>query len=137
MERIICIDDDPLCLLLEEMVIKQANIADETLLADSGSAAFSLLNKLYSADNKHVSLEEPSTLIFLDINMPVMNGWDFLGVFEEKYQHLFGKVKIVILSSSIDTEDIIKSRQYKTVSNFISKPLTVEVVNKFKGAIRA
>lgn len=133
MERVICIDDDPLCLLLGEMVIKQANIAKETLLADGGPAALSLLNKIYSEEDKqNESKEEPSTLIFLDINMPVMNGWDFLGVFEEKYQHLFGRVRIVILSSSIDTEDIIKSREYKTVSNFISKPLTIDAVNKLK-----
>lgn len=136
MERVICIDDDPLCLLLGEMVLKQANLAKETLLADSGSKALSLLSDLYAGGSENdPDKNEPSTLIFLDINMPVMNGWDFLNVFEEKFQHLFRKVKIVILSSSIDTEDIIKSRQYKTVVSFISKPLTVDLINKIKSTV--
>ena len=132
MERVICIDDDPLCLLLGEMILKQTNIAKETILVESGTKALSLLNDIYSSSNQPKNSQQPSTLILLDINMPVMNGWNFLGIFEEKYQHLFGEVEIVILSSSIDTEDIIKSRQYKTVTNFISKPLTIDAANKLK-----
>jgi CheY-like chemotaxis protein len=137
MERVICIDDDPVCLLLGDVVLKQANFAKETILLESGLAALSLLNDLYSTSDKlQISPNlEPSTLIFLDINMPVMNGWEFLEAFEKNYQHLAGLVKIIILSSSIDTADIIKSRQYNTVSDYISKPLTVDGVNKLKSVM--
>lgn len=137
MERVICVDDDPLCLLLAEVTIKQSDFANEILLAQSGSAAFSLLNNLYSTGHKQSESQELSGLIFLDINMPVMNGWEFLDAFEKDFQHLFGLVRIVILSSSIDTGDIIKSRQYKSVSDYIAKPLTIDVLNKLKTAIAA
>lgn len=137
MERIICVDDDPLCLFLAEVTIKESNMANEILLAESAPAAISLLKDLYSKDDQNLELKELSTLIFLDINMPVMNGWDFLEIFENEFQHLFGQVRIFILSSSIDTADIIRSKQYKSVDDYIAKPLTVEVLNKLKTAIAA
>lgn len=137
MERIICVDDDPLCLFLAEVTIKESNMANEILLAESAPAAISLLKDLYSKDDQKLESQELSTLIFLDINMPVMNGWDFLEIFENEFQHLFGQVRIFILSSSIDTADIIRSKQYKSVDDYIAKPLTVEVLNKVKTAIAA
>lgn len=137
MERIICVDDDPLCLLLAEVTIKESDMANEILLAESAPAAISLLKDLYSKDDQNLESQESSTLIFLDINMPVMNGWDFLEIFEKEFQHLFGQVRIFILSSSIDTADIIRSKQYKSVDDYIAKPLTVEVLNKLKTAIAA
>ena len=137
MERVICIDDDPLCLFLADVVIKQSNVASEVLLADSGHAALSLLKKLYSIGESELVSQEISTLIFLDLNMPVMNGWEFLDVFERDYQHLCGLVKIVILTSSIDTADIIRSRQYKIVSDYIPKPITADAILKLKMGIAA
>jgi CheY-like chemotaxis protein len=137
MERVICIDDDPLCLLLADVVIKQSNVASEVLLADSGHAALSLLKKIYSTGESELVSQELSTLIFLDLNMPVMNGWEFLDIFERDYQHLCGMVKIVILTSSIDTADIIRSRQYKIVSDYIPKPITVDAIHKLKMGIAA
>ena len=137
MERVICIDDDPLCLLLAEVVVKQSNVANEILLAESGSSALSLLNNLYPISENRLASQESPTLIFLDLNMPVMNGWEFLDVFEKDYQHLCRLVKIVILTSSIDTADIIKSRQYKIVSDYISKPLTAAVIDKLKAGLAA
>jgi CheY-like chemotaxis protein len=139
MERVICIDDDPLCLLLGEVVLKQTDFAKETILLESGLAALSILNNLYSTGDKQLALQKqkPSTLIFLDINMPVMNGWEFLDAFEKNYHHLMGQIRIIILSSSIDTADIIKSRQYDTVSDYIPKPLTIDGVNKLKSVMVA
>jgi CheY-like chemotaxis protein len=134
MERIICVDDDPLCLVLAELTIKESNFTNEILLAESASAAISILNNLYSTGNQDPASQESSTLIFLDINMPKMNGWDFLEIFEKDFQHLFGLVRIFILSSSIDTADMIRSKQYKSVADYIAKPLTVDVLNKLKTA---
>jgi CheY-like chemotaxis protein len=134
MERVICIDDDPLCLLLAEVVLKQSNVTNEIHLAESGPAALSLLNKIHSSGDQ-LAPRDLSTLIFLDLNMPVMNGWEFLEAFEKDYQHLCGLVKIVILTSSIDTADIIKSRQYKIVSDYVSKPITADVLKKLQTGI--
>lgn len=135
MERIICVDDDPLCLFLAELTIKESSFAREIHLVESAPAAISLLNGLFSIEDHDLASPEPTTLIFLDLNMPAMNGWEFLDTYEKDFQHLFGLVRIVILSSSIDTADIIRSRQYKSVSDYITKPLTVAVLDKLKTAI--
>lgn len=72
-------------------------------------------------------------IIFLDINMPYMNGWDFL----EEYKELDGKFKkeidLYMVSSSIARVDIKKSETYEDVKGFIHKPLTVEVLEKVLG----
>jgi CheY-like chemotaxis protein len=135
MERVICIDDDPICLLLADVVIQQSNVANEVLLANSAHAGLSLLKNIYSIDKHQLASQGSSTLIFLDLNMPVMNGWEFLDAFEKDYQHLTGLVKIVILTSSIDNADIIRSRQYNIVSDYISKPITADAMVKLKTGI--
>jgi CheY-like chemotaxis protein len=74
--------------------------------------------------------EKLPTVILLDINMPIMDGWEFL----EKYLTLPNIVQekstIVMHTSSIDLEDIEKAKGYEVVSDFVSKPLTPEKLRK-------
>ena len=68
-------------------------------------------------------------LIFLDLNMPIMNGWEFLDVFsQENYKSTFFDTKVIILSSTIDPSDYQKAKGYQMVSHFLSKPITVEML---------
>ncbi|MFN3802940.1 response regulator [Belliella pelovolcani] len=65
-------------------------------------------------------------LLLLDINMPEMSGWEFLDLLEQKKIH----VPVNMLSSSIDPDDIAKSKDYKMVEGFLVKPLQVEVIEE-------
>ncbi|MBK0381550.1 response regulator [Pedobacter sp. SD-b] len=67
-------------------------------------------------------------IIFLDINMPVMNGWEFLALYDQLDSPLKKKASIYMLSSSVYNEDIEKASVYPVVNKFISKPLTVEKI---------
>ena len=72
-------------------------------------------------------------VILLDINMPVIDGWQFLEALEKlpnKEQY-----KIFIMSSSIDKTDIEKSKTFSTVVDFISKPINNEKLNKLIGSL--
>ena len=67
-------------------------------------------------------------LLFLDINMPLLNGWDVLDLIEEMEQSVKEKLIIIMLSSSIDPTDRAKAENNKLVSEFIEKPLTANII---------
>ncbi|BAV08046.1 response regulator [Filimonas lacunae] len=71
---------------------------------------------------------EMPDIIFLDINMPVMNGWEFLEQFN-KVEALFTKQpSVYVLSSTVDPEDYARAASYGVVKRFVSKPLTKDVL---------
>ncbi|MCW3121853.1 MAG: hypothetical protein JWQ38_1345 [Flavipsychrobacter sp.] len=69
-----------------------------------------------------------SAILFLDINMPVMNGWEFLERFEELDASVKSRIKVHILSSSVDKRDMERARINKNVAHYLVKPLTKETI---------
>ena len=65
-------------------------------------------------------------LIFLDIYMPSMTGFDFLEEFESLSQHIKDKCKVILLSSAFDTLEMQKLKRFNWISGYIVKPLTYE-----------
>lgn len=112
-DSIVLIDDDPINNLINKRLISKLNISssvDEFLEAEYALSAI-------------LSLEtDKKLLILLDINMPVMNGWDFLNHYVDECGDR--NDTIIMLSSSIDYQDRKKSQEYECVSGFIEKPLT-------------
>ncbi len=68
--------------------------------------------------------------ILLDINMPIMNGWEFLEEYKTSHLDPDKKITIYILSSSVFSNDIDKAKSYESVANFISKPLNLESIKE-------
>jgi two-component SAPR family response regulator len=71
---------------------------------------------------------EATAILFLDINMPVMNGWEFLERFDKLEETVKKRIKINILSSSVDKRDIQKAKADKNVIHYLVKPLTRETI---------
>jgi len=69
-------------------------------------------------------------LIFLDINMPAMNGWEFLERYRQLDSERKGKVMIVMLTTSLFPEDKLRSKEIPEISAFENKPLTEEKLDK-------
>ena len=130
-QKVLCIDDDPISVMLCRKVISRSEFAQTTDAANNGENALKYLQKIAETAG-----DIYPDIILLDLNMPIMNGWEFLENYERDYADTNSKSKIVILSSTIDPEDLKKSEQYSSVISFISKPITIEslkeVQRKFK-----
>jgi CheY-like chemotaxis protein len=131
LKTILCVDDDPITLMLCKKVIKKAEFSEDVMFANNGQEAYELFQTLVNKKNKSEEFQLPQ-LIFLDLNMPVMNGWEFLDLFNKTISNEFSQTKVIILSSTIDPADYNKAKQYDVVSHFLSKPITVEMLENLK-----
>lgn len=108
LSKILLVDDDPIFLTLAELAIKKESDKVEIFKAMNGEEAISFL-KSQSVD-----------IIFLDLNMPVMNGWEFLDALPQIEN--WGN-QIYILTSSIDPSDQKKADENPLVTSMLEKPL--------------
>jgi len=132
LDLILCVDDDPITLMLCKMVIAKSSFASEIITAQNGEEALNYFDDL-KLNNLGAEIKKYPSLVFLDLNMPVMDGWEFLDHFsKEEYTSAFKNTKIIVLSSTIDPNDIEKSKTYPMVLDFLSKPITKEIVENLK-----
>lgn len=132
LDLILCVDDDPITLMLCKMVIKKSEFAQELITAQNGEEALNYFDDL-KLNNLGNEIKHYPQLIFLDLNMPVMGGWEFLDSFsKEDYRELFKDCKVIVLSSTIDPADITKAKTYPMVMDFMSKPITKEMLDDLK-----
>jgi response regulator of citrate/malate metabolism len=113
--RVILVDDDALTNMLNKKIIQSINpnIPVSTFIEVDKALAY-----LKETD------EEGDALIFLDINFPIKNGWDFL----DEYRQFTTRSSVILLSSSIDILERNKSKAYSGVIDYVSKPLSIEYV---------
>lgn len=114
------IDDDPIFVFGTKKVMKEVDFCDDILVYHNGEEAINGLKSMVKRG------EQLPNLLFLDLNMPIMDGWDFLEDFIAIPNHNRKDVFVYIISSSIDANDFIRARNYEIVNNYILKPVTPE-----------
>ena len=122
---VLLVDDDEINNFISIKLIKKALLNTEIMACLNGKFAIDQLVDIQRRDP-----EKMPDYILLDINMPIMNGWEFLDEYKRLNIDPLGKSKIYIISSSVFSNDINKARSYPLVKSFISKPLSVEKIKE-------
>jgi len=123
MQCVLFIDDDKATNFFNKRVAKNHGFFNKIVSMQSGLDGLNYLKA--SSKGK----EQKPNLIFLDINMPAMNGWEFLREFYNLDKNLTKGIDIVILSTSTDPNDMDKFNQNKNLIDFVNKPINLNVLN--------
>ncbi len=122
-KEIILVDDNPIDLQICQMIFKRTMPEVEFKIFDGGFSAMKWIT-----ENGAVFSGEKNFILMLDLNMPVMDGWNFLSYFEKLNEEVKKKINIYILTSSIDSRDIERAKNFPAVKQFYSKPLTNRMI---------
>jgi CheY-like chemotaxis protein len=121
---ILLIDDDNWNLTIGTIIVKRAIGLEYLQTYTEPEEGLAYLSSEMAENLKD------NIIVFLDVNMPAMNGWEFLEKFEELTLNVKNKTKIYILTGSIRSTDFEKARDNKYVAGFIEKPISIEVIQK-------
>ena len=131
LDKILCVDDDPITLMLCKKVVERVEFAKDIITANNGEEAIQYFDNLFEERKVNDSIVYPK-LVLLDLNMPIMDGWEFLESYITKnYQNVFTSTRFIVLSSSIDPYDINRAKTYPVIG-FLSKPITKEMLENLK-----
>ena len=111
------VDDDETTNMVNQMLLEDLDITREILVARNGKEALGLIKQHYQENGCYPDL------ILLDINMPVMNGFEFLSAFEQLEINEKSSIVIVMLTTSMNPADVTRA-QSAPIKSFLNKPLT-------------
>ena len=118
------VDDNNDDNFFHERVIRKIDCADAIVVKQTAKEAIEFLKQ----KEQHADLHPE--LIFLDINMPGMNGWEFLQEYENLDPSLKARIVVVMLTTSENTDDKVKAESYGFLADFKNKPLTKEMLTE-------
>ena len=124
-KRYLIVDDDKANNMLCRIILKKRFDGAEITSYEEPQAALDYIKEKYSA-----ATENKTTVLFLDINMPDLTGWEFLDIFKNFDENIRKQFIIYMLSSSVDYKDKNMAKENPLVEGYIEKPLTRDKVNK-------
>ena len=119
-KQLVLVDDDEVYVYLTRRMIEETHLVDLVKVFRNGLEAINFLKS---------NVDHPDDLpevIFLDLSMPVMDGWQFLKEFILLKPHIGRKIVVYIVTSSISPEDIARSQAISEVSDYLIKPVSKE-----------
>jgi CheY-like chemotaxis protein len=116
------IDDDPIFVFGAKKIMQYADFCSAFMIFHNGDEALTNLKSIIKAG------EQLPDIILLDLNMPIMDGWQFLEEFTKIRTEK--KITIYIITSSVDPADVERSKQYDNVNNYLVKPITLETLKE-------
>ncbi|MBA0883417.1 response regulator [Flavobacterium undicola] len=125
---VLLVDDDKGTNFINQMIIKKAGIAEHIQTVLNGKEALDFITNKGEFENAGDVFPQPM-LTLLDINMPVMDGWEFLEAYHALEEYQKGKIIIIMLTTSLNPDDKTRADDISEVSDFKSKPLSLETID--------
>lgn len=122
LNRVLLIDDDDVTNFLHKKVLMRTGIVRNIEIAETAKEALDLLSEN--------DVSGKPELIFLDVNMPGLTGWDFIDEYKAIKERYGIESTIILLTASANPDDEKKARDINEITEFLSKPLTDEMVNE-------
>ncbi|AKQ46617.1 hypothetical protein TH63_14835 [Rufibacter radiotolerans] len=126
-DTIMVVDDDDNWIFVSKLILKKASVGNEIITAKNGRDALSKLKAMATEGDQKMP-----DLIFLDIRMPVLDGFEFLEEATQPDGLDFTRTRIYMCSSSLNPVDQAKASQFP-VSGFLTKPLTQAALQEILG----
>jgi CheY-like chemotaxis protein len=124
MKRFLLIDDDDIICIVHPAIIQQTFPGSSIEIIQSSLEALEYINEM-------AKMNEPSPdAVFLDINLPQLNGFDLLQQLSEAAQDWLAQTRIYMLSASIDERDMERVKEITLIHSFVGKPLTVDFLKE-------
>jgi CheY-like chemotaxis protein len=123
--NLLVIDDDDINIFIIKKIVEKTGFSVNMVAKTNGQLAIDYLQEITGDATQFPHL------ILIDINMPVLNGWEFIETYEK--MNIPKAVDMYMLSSSVYENDIEKAKTYQVVKGFISKPLSIDrLIELFK-----
>lgn len=119
------IDDNEIDNLINQKMIESADITGDIYTHTSAKSALEFLRNI---EKTEVAVKVLPNIIFLDLDMPLMDGFQFLGEFAKLSDVTKATCKIVMLTSSINPQDLDQSKKFPAVKLYLNKPLSREAL---------
>jgi CheY-like chemotaxis protein len=123
-QSICIVDDDEVYIFIVKKIIEINELADHVLTFSDGEKAYNFIK-----ENKGKPNFLPD-IILLDINMPIMDGFQFIEEYIKLKHEINKEIGIYMVTSSVDPIDLEKSKKYTDIKGFITKPISAEVLEK-------
>jgi CheY-like chemotaxis protein len=126
-KTVMLIDDNEIDNLINQKMIEASDIAKHIFIHTGARSAIEFLRNVEKIEGAEKILPE---VIFLDIDMPLMDGFQFLEEFEKFSDVIKYRSRIVMLTSSLNPQDVNRSKKYPYVKLYINKPLSHDSLTK-------
>ncbi|WP_299435305.1 response regulator [uncultured Aquimarina sp.] len=126
MKSVCIIDDDNMYVNLVSKIIEIKRLSEKVIVFNNGKEALDFfIDSIEDTKEKIVP-----QVVFLDLNMPIMDGWEFLREFTKIKHEISEKIALYVVSSSIDSRDIDRAKSIEVVSDYLTKPIKLDDFEK-------
>lgn len=129
LDMVMTIDDDSMGQMLSEIIMYDQHFCDSIVKLYDGKMA---LDYFEEQSKLPINEQKIPSLVLLDINMPILDGWDFLNRYDKEFKSFHDRTKIIVLTSSLDPNNEIKAVEHPLIFKYIAKPLEYKHIVELK-----